>query len=52
MTVRPQHVIRFYGNTDYALQAIGFREITFLHPDKLNDPFVIDNQSAFCTVWN
>lgn len=35
----PKHVIRFYGNIDYALQAIGYREITFLHPDKLNDPF-------------
>ena len=39
MAVPPQHVVRFYGNTDYAIQSIGFREITFLHRDKLNDPF-------------
>lgn len=39
MAVPPQHVMRFYGNTDYAIQSIGFREITFLHRDKLNDPF-------------
>lgn len=39
MAVPPQNVMRFYGNTDYAIQSIGFREITFLHCDKLNDPF-------------
>jgi hypothetical protein len=40
MTVSPPgHVIRFYSNTQYALESVGFREITFLHPDKLNDPF-------------
>lgn len=39
MAEPPQHVMRFYGNTDYAIQSIGFREITFLHRDKLNDPF-------------
>lgn len=38
MTVPPR-VVRFYGNTDYAMQAIGFREIAFVHADKLNDPF-------------
>ncbi len=50
MAVRPQHVMRFYGNTDYAMQAIGFREITFLHTDKLNDPF--DPHFAFSTDFS
>ena len=50
MAVRPQYVMRFYGNTDYAMQAIGFREITFLHPDKLNDPF--DPPLAFSTDFS
>ena len=35
----PEHVIRFYGNTDYALECIALKQITFLHVDKLNDPF-------------
>lgn len=39
MTQPPQHVIRFYGNIQYALECIGFKQITFLHIDKLNDPF-------------
>ena len=39
MAVLPQLVMRFYGNIDYAVQCIGFKEITFLHADKLNDPF-------------
>ena len=40
MTVQPpRHVIRFYGNPQYALESIRFKEITFLHRDKLNDPF-------------
>jgi hypothetical protein len=40
MTVSPpRHVIHFYANTQYALESVGFKEITFLHPDKLNDPF-------------
>ncbi len=39
MAIPPQHVMHFYGNTDYAIHSIGFREITFLHRDKLNDPF-------------
>jgi hypothetical protein len=39
MTTTPAHVIRFYGNLEYAIQCIGFKEITFVHPDKLNDPF-------------
>ncbi len=39
MAIPPQHVVRFYGNTDYAMQALGFKEITFVHIDQLNDPF-------------
>lgn len=35
----PQLVVRFYGNTDYALECLAFRQITFIHVDKLNDPF-------------
>jgi hypothetical protein len=38
-TTPPPHVMRFYGNLEYAMHCIGFKEITFLHPDKLNDPF-------------
>lgn len=37
--VPPPYVMRFYGNLQYALETIGFKQITFLHPDKLNDPF-------------
>ncbi len=33
------HVLRFYGNIDYALECIALKEITFIHVDKLNDPF-------------
>jgi hypothetical protein len=39
MTAVPRSVVRFYGNTQYAAESIGFKEITFLHLDKLNDPF-------------
>jgi DUF2971 family protein len=39
MAVPPTHVVRFYGNTDYAMMTIGFREIAFVHIDQLNDPF-------------
>jgi hypothetical protein len=39
MAEPPQHVIRFYGNLQYALECIAFKQITFLHIDKLNDPF-------------
>jgi hypothetical protein len=31
--------VRFYGNTDNAMQAIGFKEIVFIRIDQLNDPF-------------
>lgn len=50
MTVRPQAVIRFYGNLEYAIQCIALREITFLHPDILNDPF--DPPLSFTTDFN
>ena len=34
-----ERVMRFYGNTDYALECIALKEITYIHVDKLNDPF-------------
>jgi hypothetical protein len=45
----PQHVIRFYGNTDYALECIALKQITFVHVEKLNDPFdpVLDYVTDF-----
>jgi len=45
----PQHVIRFYGNTDYALECIALKQITFVHVEKLNDPFdpVLDYATDF-----
>lgn len=45
----PQNVIRFYGNADYALECIALKQITFLHLEKLNDPFdpVLDNVTDF-----
>ncbi len=39
MTKLPKRVVRFYGNVDYALDAIGTRQITFIHAAQLNDPF-------------
>lgn len=50
MTIKRHDVIRFYGNLDYAIQSIGFKEITFLHPDKLNDPY--DPYFYFTTDFN
>lgn len=49
MKKAPQHVIRFYGNTDYALECIALEQITFVHIDKLNDPFdpVLDYLTDF-----
>ena len=35
----PKRVLRFYGNPQYALEDIERKQITFLHKDKLNDPF-------------
>jgi hypothetical protein len=45
----PQHVIRFYGKPEYALECIALKQITFLHLEKLNDPFdpVLDNITDF-----
>ena len=45
----PQQVIRFYGNTNYALECIALKQISFLHSDKLNDPFdpVLDYVTNF-----
>lgn len=39
MTQQPQRLMRFYGNVQYALESIALKQITFLHIDKLNDPF-------------
>lgn len=39
MTKPPNQVMRFYGNVQYALECIALKQITFLHIDKLNDPF-------------
>jgi hypothetical protein len=50
MSVPPQHVIRFYGNPEYAVECLGFKQIAFLHVDKLNDPF--DPNTAFETDFN
>lgn len=35
----PKSVIRFFGNTNFALACIAQRKITFVHASKLNDPF-------------
>ncbi len=45
----PQHVLRFYGKTDFALECIALKQITFLHVEKLNDPFdpVLDYVTDF-----
>lgn len=45
----PQNVIRFYGNTDYALECIALKQITFVHVEKFNDPFdpVLDYVTDF-----
>ncbi|MBI3583092.1 MAG: DUF2971 domain-containing protein [Nitrospinae bacterium] len=37
--IPPQYVIRFYGNTNYALECIALKQIAFIHVEKLNDPF-------------
>jgi hypothetical protein len=46
----PQYVLRFYGKTEYALECIALKQITFLHLDKLNDPF--DPVLDFTTDFN
>jgi hypothetical protein len=35
----PHKVVRFYGNTDFALEAVAGRQVTLVHVSKLNDPF-------------
>jgi len=50
MNDTPKHVVRFYGNTDYALECIALKQITYLHVDKLNDPF--DLVLDFVTDFN
>jgi hypothetical protein len=35
----PHKVVRFYGNTDFALEAAAGRQVTLVHVSKLNDPF-------------
>lgn len=46
----PLQVVRFYGNTDYALECIALKQITFVHIGKLNDPF--DPVHVFFTDFN
>ena len=46
----PRNVIRFYGDPKYALETIGFKEITFLHANMLNDP--LDPPFYFITDFN
>jgi hypothetical protein len=50
MTQPPQNVMRFYGNVQYALECIALKQITFLHVDKINDPF--DPNMLFETNFN
>jgi hypothetical protein len=50
MAKPPKRVIRFYHNTKYALQTIKSKKVTFLHRDKLNDPF--DPHFSFTTDFN
>lgn len=38
-TAPPDRVTRFYGNSDYALETIASKQITFVHVSTLNDPF-------------
>jgi hypothetical protein len=35
----PQHVVRFYGTVDYAVDVLENRQVAFVHVSKLNDPF-------------
>ena len=50
MAEPPLRIIRFYGNPQYALECLGLKQVTFLHVDKLNDPF--DPNLAFETDFN
>jgi hypothetical protein len=42
--------MRFYGNLEYALECVALKQVTFLHIDKLNDPF--DPNMFFETDFN
>jgi hypothetical protein len=46
----PERVVRFYGNTDYALECIALKQITSIHLEKMNDPF--DLKLDFFTDFN
>lgn len=37
--IPPKTVMRFYGNSDFAMECIALKQITFVHIDRLNDPF-------------
>ena len=50
MAQPPKRVIRFYGNLQHALETIALKQITFLHIDKLNDPF--DSHFSFETDFD
>ncbi len=50
MTRQPEHVIRFYGSHQYALECIASKQIAFLHREKLNDPF--DPNTSFETDFD
>lgn len=50
MEQQSNHVMRFYGNIQFALETIALKQITFLHMDKLNDPFDLNIffETDFC----
>jgi hypothetical protein len=35
----PKHVVRFYGNVDFALDTVAHRQAILVHVSNLNDPF-------------
>ncbi len=50
----PSRVVRFYSNRDYALKCITSKKITYIHIDKLNDPFdlALDLATDFNNDYN
>ncbi len=50
MPPQPLSVVRFYGNPEYAVESIGFKEIVLINPEKLNDPY--DPPFFFATDFN
>lgn len=46
----PERIMRFYGNTNYALECIQVNKITFVRSTELNDPF--DPWLGFVTDFN